>query len=134
MAAPGIAASPEWRTAVQGKRPLSGFKRCIGKEDRSALSCDRRSSTAARSLTGSALTRFPSATPRRQKTVLVQFIGLDVVTQWGVLSGLCSEDSLPNFGHSFALDTKFADLELALSNPMHQLNAADRNSCTSKPL
>lgn len=66
--------------------------------------------------------------------VLVQIIGLDVVTQWGVRSGLCSEDGIPNFGRSFALDTKFADLELALSNPMHQLNAADRNSCTSKPL
>jgi hypothetical protein len=63
----------------------------------------------------------------------VQIIGLDVVTQWGVLSGLCSENSIPNFGRSFALDTKFADLELTLSNPMHQFNAADRNSCAPKP-
>jgi len=54
-------------------------------------------------------------------------------TQWGVLPGLCSEDSIPNIGRGFSLDTKFADLELTLSNPMHQFNAADRNSCTSKP-
>jgi hypothetical protein len=52
----------------------------------------------------------------------------------GTLHGLCGEYSIPNLGRGFTLDAKFADLELTLSNPMHQFNAADRNSCAPKSL
>jgi transposase len=66
-AAPSIAASPEWRTSVRGKRSLNKSARCIGKGTRSAPSCDRQDSTAARSPNGSGLMRFPCATPPRRR-------------------------------------------------------------------
>jgi transposase len=65
--------------------------------------------------------------------VLVQIIGQRVASHIGMLPSSCSKYSIPNFGRGFPLDPKFAGLELTLSNPMHQFNAADRNSCTSKP-
>jgi hypothetical protein len=66
--------------------------------------------------------------------VLAQTIGLNLTRRAGTLHGLCGEYSIPNLGRSFTLDTKFADLELTLSNPMHQFNAADSKPCTKKPL
>jgi hypothetical protein len=65
--------------------------------------------------------------------VLVQIIGLRVASHFGMLPSSCSKYRIPNFGRGFPLDPKFADLELILSNPMHQFSAADRKSCTSKP-
>lgn len=65
--------------------------------------------------------------------VLVQIIGLGVASHFGMLPASCSKYSIPNFGRGFALDPKFADLELTLSNPMHQFDAADRNLRAPKP-
>ena len=96
MAAPSIAASPEWRTSAQGKRSLIGSERCIGKGDPSATSCDRLGSIAARSPNGSGLTRFPSATPQRQRRVrhvISRNICLAVGRKVACAAGVCFKRS-----------------------------------------
>jgi hypothetical protein len=58
---------------------------------------------------------------------LVQTFGINATKRWGTLRGSCGENSIPNFGGSFAVDAKRADFELTLPNPVHQFNAGDGN-------
>jgi hypothetical protein len=43
----------------------------------------------------------------------------------GTLRGSCGENSIPNFGRSFAVDAKLADFELTFPDRVHQFNAGD---------
>jgi hypothetical protein len=43
----------------------------------------------------------------------------------GLQEGLCSENYIPDFGRSSALDAKLAEYELTFPDPMHQFNASD---------
>jgi hypothetical protein len=58
---------------------------------------------------------------------VVQTFGINAMKRSGTLRGSCRENSIPNFGRSFAVDAKLAKFELTFPDPMHQFNAGDGN-------
>ncbi len=62
-----------------------------------------------------------------QERAVVQTIGINAMKRSGTLRGSCRENSIPNFGRSFAVDAKLAKFELTFPDPVHQFDASDGN-------
>ena len=55
----------------------------------------------------------------------VQNFGINAMKRSGTLRGSCRENSIPEFGRSFAIDVKLAKCEQTFPDPVYRVGAGD---------